>query len=64
MSEFDEQDPNAPSKTQLALKRVESLIRKHADCELLLALDGICHLKDQKQIQIQLSALTRRLEQK
>lgn len=65
MSEFeDDDDPNAPSPTQVALKRVETAIRKRADCELILHLDGICMIADPKQRAIELKALTQRLAEK
>lgn len=65
MSDYkDDEDPNAPTRNQMALKRVETAIRKHADCDLMLALDGICLLTDPVQIREELGALTRRLEEK
>jgi len=58
--EFD--DPNAPSATEIALKRVESAIRKRADCALLLSLDGICLETDPNKRMADLAALTKRLK--
>ena len=55
-------DPNGPSATESALKRVESAIRKRCDCELLLVLDGICLETNASKRLADLSILTRRLE--
>lgn len=64
-SQFDlEDDPNAPSATEIALKRVEAAIRKRGDCALLLLLDGICLETNAKKRMSDLAALTRRLEEK
>jgi hypothetical protein len=64
MNDIEFQDPNAPSTTQLSLKRIEVAIRKHASCELLLKLDGICHMTDMGAIRSELTDLTKRLEKK
>lgn len=63
MSEFDlDDDPNAPSRNELALKRVEAAIRRRADCELFLLLDGICVEPNASKRMADLTALTKRLE--
>lgn len=63
MSEFDlDDDPNAPSATEAALKRVEAAIRRRGQCDLLLVLDGICLESDERKRMTDLAALTRRLE--
>lgn len=65
MSDFDlDDDPNAPSATEIALKRVEAAIRKRGECELLLLLDGICLEPNPDKRMTDLAALTRRLEDK
>lgn len=58
-------DPNAPSDMQIRLQQVASAIRRKGECELILALDGICLMTDQPEEQSkQIVALTRRLAEK
>lgn len=65
MSDFDlEDDPNAPSATEMALKRVEVAIRKRGDCALLLLLDGICLEPNAAKRMTDLATLTNRLKNK
>lgn len=59
-----EDDPNEASRNQLALKRVETAIRRFCDCNLLLALDGIAMLGDEALMKSEMLKLKRILEQK
>lgn len=63
-SYVEEDDPNAPSAMQVALKRVESAIRKRADSSLLLHLDHVCMLQDPQKRNAELTALIAKLQKK
>lgn len=65
MNKFDvEDDPNAFTPTELALKRVERAIRRRGDGVLLLLLDGISLEPSSEKRMRDLAALTKRLETK
>ncbi len=57
-------DPNAASRNQVMLKRVEMAIRRYCDCNLVLALDGISMLEDEVKIKSEMLKLKKILEQK
>lgn len=57
-------DPNAATRNQAALKRVEVAIRRHCDCNLLLSLDGIALLSDEAKIKSEMLRLKKAIEQK
>lgn len=57
-------DPNAASRNQVALKRVETAIRRYCDCNLLLTLDGISMLNDEALMKSEMLKLKKILEQK
>lgn len=63
-SDYEADDPNAPTTTQCALKRIESAIRKRADSALLLDLDHICLISDTVKRSQELVALTQKLQRK
>lgn len=63
MIELDD-DPNAASRNQVALKRVETAIRRYCDCSLLLEFDGIALMDDQVQVKAAMLKLKKILEQK
>lgn len=57
-------DPNAASRNQVALKRVETAIRRYCDCNLVLMLDGIALMDDEAQMKREMLNLKKILEQK
>lgn len=61
--EAEDEDPNAPSERQATLKRVESSIRRHCNCDLFLMLDGISILEDDPTIRGEMVKLKKKLEE-
>ena len=58
----EELDPNAPTRNQEKLKRVEMQVRRRGDCELLMQLDELAMTPD-RQVAIKgIHALIQRLE--
>lgn len=60
----EEVDPNAPTAIQMRFKRVETAIRRKANCDFILMFDGICLLTDANEQAKQLMDLTRKLNEK
>ena len=58
------EDPNAATHNQMMLKRLETAIRRHCSCELMLKLDGISLLSDPAQIRAEILSLQKSMQEK